>query len=268
MARKIKKKQRRKDLLKGGDEFLTFSEKAAEWGTENWPLLLIALGVAVLFFIVGLFIKSSVAESRTKALNQLNEAIGTYNSAVVNQVMAARSPEARFDTRSAYENAVYKLKKFLKDHPDSGQAELARLYLGAADINFQMNRIVPDYSGARDNLERLAESKKAGELKYLARHNIGMTYYLEENYDKALAIFEELINNGAPVARAANLVYAGRCYEQKGNYDMAIERYRLALDSYSDVVITHGLDSKIAELKIKREEEKEASGEISEKSGG
>jgi len=257
LARKIKIKQRRKDLLKGEDEFLTFSEKAVEWGTENWPLLLVALGVVVLFFVVGLFIKSSVAESRMKAANQLNEAVSEYNNAIIRQVMAARTPEMPFDAGSAYENALYKLNKFIKDHPGSEQEELVRLYLASADIHYQMTRVMPDYSQARKHLEKLAQSEKVGELRNLARHNIGMTYYLEGNYDKALGIFDELVNDGTPVARAANLVYAGRCHEKKGDYDSAIERYRLALDSYSDVSITNGLDTKIAELKIKLEEDGE-----------
>ncbi len=270
MARKIKKKQRRKDLLKGEDEFLTFSEKAAEWGAENWPILLIGVGVVALFFVVGLFIKSSVADSRTNAASRLNEAIAGYNNAVVRQVMSARSPEApQFDARTAYENAAYRLKKYLDDHPDSEQSELVRLYLANAEIRFQLNRVMPDFTQARTNLEELSKLGKSDEMGHLARHNLGMTYYLEGKYDKALEIFEKLIAEGTPVARAANLVYAGRCHEKNGNFDRAIERYRLTLDSYSDIRITNGLDSKIAELRIKqKEQEEETSKNQTEKSGG
>ncbi len=64
VAKKIKIKPSRKELLKEEDEFISFTEQAFKWGTANWPIVIIALAVIVAVALIGIMLKSNLEKSK------------------------------------------------------------------------------------------------------------------------------------------------------------------------------------------------------------
>ena len=249
MARKIKKKVSRKDLLKETDDFLTFSEQVTEWGRENWPLALIGTGLVAVVIVVVILVRSSIADSKARYQEQVADALGAFNLAMQSEAITPTTPsDVAFDTTKEYEDVAYKFEKLLRDYPRTQENPLILYYLGNS---YQKTG---KYDKARENYRKVIEMEGQGSLAGPARYNIGMSFYLEEKFDKALAIFRKLVDEKTPVSRAASLVYGGRCFEELGKFDEAIKYYQLALDAYSDSKLTKGLESHIEQLKIKSSE--------------
>lgn len=247
MARKIKKKLSRKELLREEDEFISFTEEATEWASENWPLLLIAIGVAAIIVVVGILVKSSIADSKLRLANQVNEAITNYTDASQTEVMSLFSPDettAGVDIEKNYEDSAYKFEKLMRDEPKTSKQPVVMFYLGNSFLKSA------DYEKARASYGKLAAMENAGSLADMALYNTGMSYYMEGNYPEALKSFEKLIESETPTARVGSLVYAGKCLEETKKPEKAIEYYRLAIDAYSDSKLTLGLESRINMLEL------------------
>ena len=149
MARKIKKKLTRKELLRETDEFISFSEKASEWGKENWPLLLIAVGVAAVLVVVVILVRSSIADSKTRFREQIQEAMMSYSTASQSEMLLPPPEDgSEFDPAQHYEDVAYKFEKLLRDHPKTQKDPTIVLYLANS---FQKMR---KYDKARENYNR------------------------------------------------------------------------------------------------------------------
>lgn len=250
MARKIKRKLRRKDLLNEQDEFLSFSEEAAEWSKKNWPLLLIASGAVAVVIVVFILIKSTLSDSRTRSQAQVADALDSYSKSSRNEIMAIVNPEegTTTDPAKSFEDTAYKIDKVMKDQSGEKNNQAVMFYLANSYLKSG------GYGKARETYQKIInqKSKDAG-LIDLSNYNLAMSYYLEKKYGDALPIFDKLVTGKTPTARAGSLVYAGRCYEQTGKLDKAVEYYQLALDAYSDSKLTSGLASKIEKLKMQKE---------------
>lgn len=245
MARKIKKKQSRKDLLKEPDELLTFTEQGREWFTENWPIALIAVGVFAVVFIVATLVKSSIAQSRERLQTQITEAMNTYARAQQSETMLPDPKEGPPpDPIKMYEDASYRFEKILRENPRAKQKEIMEYYLASAYLK------MGKYGSAQENFKKIVDTAGKGDIADLARFNVGLCMFLQKKYDDALKIFREIVDSGTATERASALVYGGKCLEEEGKLDEAIKYYRLALDAYSDVAVTQGLDSRIERLKM------------------
>ena len=218
MARKIKKKLTRKELLKETDEFISFSEKATEWGRENWPLLLIAVGVAAVVVVVIILVRSSIADSKARFHEQVEEAVMAYSTAGQSELFLPPPEDgSEFDPAQHYEDVVYKFEKLLRDHPETQQDPTIMLYLANS---FQKMK---KYDKARENYKKVIALENAGSLAEMARHGIAMSFFLEDKYKEALTIFQKMYKDKTPTGRASTLVYGGVCFERLGKFDEAIE---------------------------------------------
>ena len=247
MARKIKKKVRRKDLLKETDEFITFSEQMTEWGAENWPLLLIGSAVVVVLIVVGIMIRSGIEGSQERKQAQLMEAITTFDSSLQKDIFP-QTPEGLpmdIEGQKKFTDAAYKFEKFLREYPDTAQAPLVTFYMANCELRDK------NYAGAREYFQKVVQLEgKGGGLLELAKYNIGMCDFLEGKYAEAFGVFNEMKAEDTPTGRVGSLVYGGRCLEELGRVDEAIEYYQLAVDAYSDSELTKGLDTHIEKLKL------------------
>lgn len=249
MAKKIKIKPSRKELLKEEDEFISFTEQAFKWGTANWPIVIIALAVIVAVALIGIMLKSNLEKSKKEYAYSFEEALETLNAPVETGGQSPQNvnPGAIIysDEKQKYEAVAFKLEKVVKEKPNSELAAFARLYL--ADTNLQLGK----YEEAVKEYDVLINNQTGqGAVALLAKHNKGIALYMQKKYEEALPLFVELAESDTPLAKASSLVYAGRCSEQLGKVEDAVKYYQRAVDSYSDSVLTNGLKEKIARLKI------------------
>lgn len=249
MARKIKIKPSRKELLKEEDEFISATGRAFNWVGANWPIVIIGIAVIVALNLIGVMLKSNYQKNKMGYISSFEEALETLNAPVegASQFTRKVTPGAIIypNEKQKLEATSFKLEKIIKENPKSELAFFARLY--HADANLQMGNFdeaLKEYDAVVKNF--------AGEgmLALLAKHNKAIALYMQKRYDEAISLFVELAQSDTHLAKASSLVYAGRCNEQLGKLEDAVKYYQQALDSYSDSVLTNGLKEKVAQLKM------------------
>lgn len=249
MAKKIKIKPSRKELLKEEDEFISFTEQAFNWTIANWPIVIISLAVIVAVALVGVMLKSNYDKSKMEYTYSFEDALATLNAPVEasGQPPENVNPGALIypDEKQKLEALAFKLDKVIRERPNSELASFARLYLADADLQLgKYDEAIKEY----DALIKKSDGQSVTAV--LAKHNKAIALYMQRKYEDALPLFVELAESDTPLAKASSLVYAGRCSEQLGKVEEAVKYYQRAVDSYSDSVLTNGLKEKIARLKI------------------
>lgn len=244
MAKKIKN-YRRKDLIQEPDEFLTLTEQGIEWSQKNWPVLIIAGGVIVVMVVVGLLIKSSMDNSKNEFNIALKEATDVYDAPLKSSGMPPMPGVPMYDDeQKKYEDAIFKFDKLLRENQKSELAPQIKMYL--ADSNMKKG----DFEKAEALYEEIIRTAPADSyLGILAKLNKAMALYQEGRFGDAYPMFKQIADDANKTAKVSAIVYTGRSAEKLNKTDEAIKYYQLAVDSYSDSLLTNGLKEKIVQLK-------------------
>jgi TolA-binding protein len=106
----------------------------------------------------------------------------------------------------------------------------AENFLSSATASF-MNG---DFESARDALEELTTRYWGTRAAHEALFYLGNTYYALNDYDNAMKNFEQFLKTRTKwaILRASAAAGIANCYEQKGQYLMAAERYEAVADDY------------------------------------
>ena len=246
MAKKIKH-YRRKDLVQAPDEFLTLTEQAVVWSGTNWPTVIIAAGVIVVMAVVGLLVKSSMDNSKNEFNIAFKEAVDVYNAPLKNEGMPPMPGVPMYDDdKKKYDDAQFKFEKLLKENPKNIMAPRIQLYV--ADCIMKKG----DYEKAEASYDQIIGSQPADSyLTVIAKTNKATALYMEGEYEPAFKLFKQIADDKTnKTDMVAALVYAARSAEKLNKIDDAVKYYQLAVDSYSDSLLTSGLKEKIAQLKM------------------
>ncbi len=92
------------------------------------------------------------------------------------------------------------------------------------------------YQEALDTLRSLVTNYGKTKQGKLARYLLGHMYYAFGQLDSAIAAYEEYLSypDADSDLAAACLLGIGACYEEKSQYDKAIDYYRRVVDGYPD----------------------------------
>jgi TolA-binding protein len=133
-----------------------------------------------------------------------------------------------------YKIAFEKFEKLLKKHQDSFLIGETLFSIGQTSLA----------TGNWDKLERVYRKLLEERPGYTNLPNVklalGLFEYQAENYEDAIVWFKE-------VPTDFGLYYHGRCYEESGQYILAIQKYRQALRRFPDSPLTDVISFNIAE---------------------
>jgi tetratricopeptide (TPR) repeat protein len=226
-----KKRISRKELLKGPDEFMTFSAKTIQLVQKNQKQVSYTL-IGVIVVVLGLFAFryfSSVSERKAYAL--FEEGLAHYVS------QASQGQSTQLD-----ETAKEKFAEINEKFPSTRAARLSLPLL--ADMYYKTG----SYDKAIE-LYRQALKGFEGEASVLASiwNGMGYAYEGKKDYQSAVDSFQKIIAFEGAFMKADAYFNLGRMYELLNNKEKALEAYEMVADQYADSV--HG---SLAKEKVRR----------------
>ena len=230
---KVKKRISRKELLKGPDEFLTFSAKTIRFVQENQnqvSYMLIGIIVVVLgFFIFRYF--SGVSERNAYAL---------FDEGFIDYVGQASQPQSAQLT----EMAEKKFGEILKDYSSTKAAKLSLPLYG--DMQFRAGSYDKAIELYRQALKSYSEEPSILPILW---NDLGYAYEGKKDYASAVDCFQKVIAFQGDFLKADAYFNLGGMYEALNQKDKASQAFETVASVYADSV--HGKLAKEKAMRLK-----------------
>ncbi len=120
-------------------------------------------------------------------------------------------------------DAEYKIRNFIKNHPENTNTQLAYFQLGKHLFK------TGDYNGALEAFRETDRSSLSRDEKLEFYFKTGFCYYRQEDYNRAKIELRKLLNSDNPFKNSATYYYAHIAYLE-GNYDMALDYFEKIRD--------------------------------------
>ena len=215
-----KKRITRKQLLKGPDEFISFSSKLLQFAIKYKVQISFALGAIALLVIVvsGIRYFSNRAENRAFAL--LEQAIAGYDSIVKND-----GPEKA--CRDIGQDFDFIIKKYSR----RDAAKLARLIY--ANICYNAG----DYEKATALYDKsLKDFKNYPLIKTLILNGIAYNHEEKNDYKAAANYFEMIVSQSGAIMKDEALFNLGRLYAATGENEKSTAAFKKIISDYTDSI--------------------------------
>ena len=145
-------------------------------------------------------------------LGQYEQAIEQLN--VVQELNGSMDPAVDKLIETAYIANIDANIKELSENPDQYESPEEQL----ADL--QQHRLQYRFKRAQERAEKYPNDTQL-------RYDLALIYFETENFDAALEEFQKARKN--PQRKRSCMVYLGRCFEKKNQFDMAVDQFTEAL---------------------------------------
>lgn len=210
-----KRRLSRKEI-KQPDQFVSSSVRVIAWTKDHTTYILYGgLGVIV---IVGLVIGWAIwqKQQRQQAEVLLYEAVKGLNSA------------DKLVRKPASDQAIGHFQNITQHYSSTPAAALAYWYLG--HLHFEQGNYTAALA-AYEQARHLLPTDRGRLLPALVRLNIGYTQEITGAYNDAIASFETVLQSSVDWLHGEAFLGIGRCYEQTGATDKALDIYGRALSN-------------------------------------
>jgi len=212
-----KKRKTRKQLLKAPDEFISFSSKVLEFAIKNKIKIFYALGVIVLFVIIGSGFRYLSNKAEDKAFTLLEQAVNQY-------AFAAKAD----GIEKAYQNVGQDFNFIIKKYSKSDGGKLANIIY--ANICYKAG----DYQKAIDLYNKsLKDFNKHAAIKTLILSGIAYNYEAKNDYKTAADYFEMIIAQSGNIMQDEALFHLGRIYELMGETEKSTAAFKKIVSDHT-----------------------------------
>ncbi len=201
-----------KKKLKKPDEFITVTEKTFLFITRHSKSIAVGGGILLFLVLSLLFFQKWESGKEEKAYRMFNSAMETYQ--MVNSSYREGSPQE-------YKNVLEKFNEILTKFPRTSSGKIAILYKGNIDLR------LGEFEEAMEAYESFLQ--KAGKEKlYRSFAMEGLVYAHEgkKDYEKAINVYQKVVDLGERFQSANAYLGLGRCYEKLGKNREALEQYK------------------------------------------
>lgn len=215
-----KKRVTRKQLLKGPDEFISFSSRLLESAIKYKVQISFALSIIVLLVIVvsGIRYFSNKAENRAFAL--LDQAIIGYSFIVKDS-----GPE------KAYQNISQNFDFIIKKYSRRDAAKLAGLIY--ANICYSAG----DYKKATALYNKsLQDFKNYPSINTFVLSGTGYNCEAKKDYKAAVNYFEMIVSQSGSIMKDQALFNLGRLYATMGENEKSIAVFKKIISDHTDSI--------------------------------
>ncbi len=212
-----KKRLTRKELLKRPDEFLTFTQQVFSFVAENRKVVLGVVGAlafAVVIFMAFYFWRAS---NRQLALALEQEGNLLYSAKQTQGVYGMEQVR----TDGEIKKALDKYKEIVQNYPDTPNAERAQVYIG--DCYFRLQQFG---DAERNYLQYLTKYPERGFFTLAVKQSLAYVYEAKGDYNKAISFFTDASSDLPEEDRLRTFMDIGRCYEEMGKFDFAVDYYQ------------------------------------------
>jgi len=232
MAKKIKVSRKK---IKKPDEFVTFSDRAFKYISQNKNVAFAVISGIIIALLAFSMINYSLKTRRAKAEALLAEAFSILNTPLAGQLsqeQALQSAKSFASSQERNKQAISKLNEVVQKFGRNQAGMEARYHLGETyfvDGNYQAS-----LSAYEDFLKQLKSAKPAAQfLEYSAYLGIAKDHYQLGNYEKANENFQKVIDQkeGSSYKPEAMLGLARSLIKLK-KYDDAREKLEALIQTY------------------------------------
>jgi len=228
-AKKIIKKK-----LKKPDEFITITEKTFLFITRHSKSIAAGGGILLILIVSIFFFQKWERGKEEKAYQMFNSAMETYQ--MVNASYREGSPQE-------YKNVLEKFNEILTKFPRTPSGKIAILYKGNIDIR------LGEFEEAMEAYESFLQ--KAGKEKLyrsFAMEGLGYAHEGKKDYEKAINVYQKVVDLGERFQSANAYLGLGRCYEKLGKNREALEQYKNFIKASQKSEVTNIVLRKISNL--------------------
>ena len=241
---KIKKKLTRKQFLAQEDEFIVFVRDSVKWVKQHSQVIIFGLiGIGIVTATTyGILYKQKV--DRRNCARLLLEAYQTLNGAIEGKASPNELAQSakKFKNKEEKYTEAVQILNQLLDFYSGSAAAEDALFL-KAEAHYNLAK----YDEAVSLYNQYLDQYKP-EGAYCAQALVSLGYIYEEKgeYQKAIELFQEVIHN-YPDYLLHDTVYMelARCYEQVKEWDKATEVYQKVVMNYSDSPILNEAQQKL-----------------------
>jgi tetratricopeptide (TPR) repeat protein len=228
-AKKIIKKK-----LKKPDEFINITEKAFLFITHHSKPIAAGGGILLILIVSIFFFQKWERGKEEKAYQMFNSAMETY------QMVNASYREESFQE---YKNVLEKFIEILTEFPRTSYGKIAILYKGNIDLR------LGKFEEAMEAYESFLQ--KAGKEKLyrsFAMEGLGYAHEGKKDYEKAINVYQKVVDLGERFQSANAYLGLGRCYEKLGRNREALEQYKNFIKASQKSEMTNIVLRKISSL--------------------
>jgi tetratricopeptide (TPR) repeat protein len=228
-AKKIIKKK-----LKKPDEFINITEKAFLFITHHSKPIAAGGGILLILIVSIFFFQKWERGKEEKAYQMFNSAMETY------QMVNASYREESFQE---YKNVLEKFNEILTEFPRTSYGKIAILYKGNIDLR------LGEFEEAMESYESFLQ--KAGKEKLyrsFAMEGLGYAHEGKKDYEKAINVYQKVVDLGERFQSANAYLGLGRCYEKLGRNREALEQYKNFIKASQKSEMTNIVLRKISSL--------------------
>jgi tetratricopeptide (TPR) repeat protein len=215
----VEKKLSRKELLKSPDEFLTFTQKAANFVQAHSRKITMAVAALVVIILVVVGVNWYRQSQEQKALLLYNEALRSL------PVTAAESDPAKYQT------AIAILEPLTRQYKSTLSGRTALIDLGRSYYAIgEYDKALHTYELFLNNASTTAQAH----LKPLVLSSMAYTLEAKGDLAEAAKRWRQVIDEPGDTIEQEAYLGLGRTYEALGQKQEALSAYRTFLETYPD----------------------------------
>jgi len=230
MARKrITKKK-----LKEPDEFISFTERAFLFITQNLKPIAIG-GIVLLILVLSVFFYQRwEKKNEEEATRNFNLALGIYQL-----ISSPYRQGTAFDDK----NALEKFDEVITKFPRTSSGKISYLYKG--NIHLRLGEFEEAIKAYQTFLEKAGKEKLC---RLFALEGLGYALEGKKDYEKAIQTYQKILEIGEGFKLGNAYLSIGLCYEKLGKDKDALENYKSFLKVSQKSIMTHTVLRKISNL--------------------
>lgn len=201
-----------KKKLKEPDEFITLSERAYLSVTQHAKSVAVGAGVVLVLLLFVFFFQKWGKKNAEDAYQMLNSVLETYQ--MVSSPYREGSPQE-------YKNVLERFNEVITKFPKTPGGKLAVLYKG--NIHLRLGEFDEAIKAYESYLEKAGKEKL---YRAFAMEGLGYSYEGKRDYEKAMKVFQKVIDLGEGFQLPNAYLGLGRCCEKVGKTREALENYK------------------------------------------
>src|SRR4030042_5388244 len=228
-AKKIIKKK-----LKEPDEFITVSERTYLFITQHSKSIAVGGGIVLILLLSFFFFQRWEKKNEGNAYQMFNLAVETYQTV---------STPYREGSLQEYKNVLEKFNETITKFSRTSSGKLSVLYKG--NIHLRLGEFEEAIKAYESFLQKAGKEEL---YRSLAMEGLGYSYEGKQDYEKAVNVFQKVIDLAENFQLGNAYLGMGRCYEKLGKNKEALENYKNFLKVSQKSQMTNIVLRKISNL--------------------
>jgi tetratricopeptide (TPR) repeat protein len=223
-----------KKKLKEPDEFISLTERTFVFITHHSKSFAVG-GIIILILILSIFFfLRAEKKNEENAYQMLSLAIEAYQT--------VNTPNQEGSLQD-YRNVLEKFNEVIKSFPRTSSGKLSILYEG--NLHLRLGAVEEAIKAYESFIQKSGKEKL---YRSFAMEGLGYSYEEQKDYEKAIDVYQKILQLRGDFQSPNVYLGIGRCYEKLGKTQEALENYKYFLKSFPKSSMAFMIMRKISHL--------------------